>query len=147
MIPHDVHVAADSVNLADMEQLLRRSLQVTFFSNDRNSSPRRIGQLARELAESFARYMSGHTLADESVRGLGERLARDGIGHQSLLGLVDALHSIGWTYPLRDTKAPASVRYCNPLLAGYMRAREECLLKEQEQTRLALDRARSKISQ
>ena len=144
MIAGEIHAAIPAQpDIADLERRLRQSLQATFFSNDRNSSPRRVGQLARELAESFAHYLNGHA-PNEAVRDLGERLAHDGIGHQSVLGLIDSLHSIGWDYPrATDAMPPASVRYCNPLLAGYMRGRESALLKEQEQTRTALDRARS----
>jgi hypothetical protein len=40
-------------------------------------------------------------------------------------------------------RLPVSVRYSNPLLAGYMAGREAYLLQEQERTRLALERARA----
>ena len=147
MIARDIHaVAPGPLDLADLERRLRQSLQATFFDNDRNCSPRRLGLLARELTESFARYLNGEA-PDEAVRALGDRLARDGIGHQSVLGLIDSLHRVGWARAqAADSAPPASLGYCGPLLAGYMRGREDALLKEQEQTRLALDRARSQAS-
>jgi hypothetical protein len=60
------------------------------------------------------------------------------------LALIDVLHHVCWrSYDSTADGAPVSVQYCNPLLAGYMAGREADLLREQERTRLALERARA----
>ena len=136
--------AVATYSQADIEPLLRQSLQANVFSNDRNSSPRRVAQLIRELADSFVRYQHDQTV-DDAVRAFGQRLASDGIGHVAMLKLIATLHEFIWAH--RDgVEAPLSISYSSALLAGYMEEREAYLLKEQERSRLALERVRAQTS-
>lgn len=122
---------------------LLAALRTTMFGSRLLVTPRRLGQIAEEAAGSYQRYLAGEE-CDDTVEDFGQRLAQDGLGHRSTLALVGALHeSAGALAPCEPSVARAAARYSTHLLAGYMEAREAYLLKEQERTRLALERARA----
>lgn len=117
---------------------LQASLRATIFESRLAVTPRRLAQLADEVAADFIGYAACRDGA--MARARGRRLAGEGLGHSAALALVEALHMAAETPEQRQ----ATVAYCTPLLCGYMEAREEQLLREQERTRIALERARAR---
>lgn len=136
MAPADLATAAAWEALA---RQLQAALRATIFESRLAVTPRRLAQLADEAAADFIGYADGHN--DAMARALGRRLAGEGLGHRAALALVEALHSAAETQGQRQTTA----QYCTQLLWGYMEAREEHLLREQERTRIALERARARM--
>lgn len=129
----------DALDRAALAQRLNAALQATIFSSRLTVTPRRIGQLAAGCADSFQRYLLREE-DNEAVSAFGQQLAQDGLGHASLLALIEALQGFVWEQDMLDAARAAS-RYGLSLLAGYMAARESYLLAEQERTRVALGRA------
>lgn len=136
----DVPATLDTTVVA---QRLLTALRSTLFGSRLTITPRRISQIASEIAADFCHYTSGTGNAD-ATRTFGRRLANDGLGHSAVLALVSALHEVAWQHHQSEaTAAPISVSYNGALLAGYMEERETYLLKEQEISRLALERVRT----
>jgi hypothetical protein len=144
----DTHEQTTSARITTLDEThlvteLKQALQATIFTSSLRIAPRRVHQIAQEVAAAFRRFLEGQEHADIAYT-YGQALADEGISHQAILALIDALHRICWESAHRSTsESPVSVRYGNPLLAGYMAGREASLLREQERTRLALDRARA----
>jgi hypothetical protein len=128
----------------DLTAALQRALQATLFTSGLLITPRRVAQVAREIGHGFQAFVTQGDGA--SVYEAGQRLASDGLGHASVLAIVEALHESSWRQAAGAQEAqPASVSYCGKLLAGYMSERESSLLREQERTRVALERARAQL--
>jgi len=115
---------------------LKQALQATIFTSGLRIAPRRVQQISQEFAAAFRQFLEEQHA--ETAYAYGQRLSQEGIGHGAMLALVDVLHHVCW-----ESADPTSVQYGNPLLAGYMAGREAELLREQERTRLALERARA----
>jgi hypothetical protein len=125
---------------------LQQALQATIFHSRLRIAPRRMHQIAQQVATAFYEFLEQQE-DGESAYAFGQRLAHEGIGHHTILALIDVLHHTCWK-SAHDAggSLPASVRYGNPLLAGYMAGREAYLLQEQERARVALERARTQPS-
>jgi hypothetical protein len=137
------------VSLLDQELLeieLKRALQSTIFNSSLRISPRRMNQIAQDIAKMFGRFLEEQASA-ETTYAYGQHLAGEGVGHRTILALVEVLHCASWGQAdSRDASLPVSVRCSSQLLAGYMVGRETYLLQEQERTRLALERARAQTT-
>jgi hypothetical protein len=145
MLPEQSAPAPD----LDEERLaidLKRALQATVFTSNLRVSPRRVQQIALEIAATFRRFLAEPAYA-ETAYTYGQRLAGEGVGHRAMLALIEVLHRASWAgADLGGEDLPASVQCSSHLLAGYMAGREAYLLQEQERTRLALDRARAQAT-
>lgn len=146
----NLETCAAVLNSFDPDMLaasLRETLQSALFSSRRLITPRRVAQLSREVAESFTHSLS-ETADSTAVQDFGRRLGEAGLGHTAILALVTRLHVVGWKHSrtLTEDQTPASISYCEALLAGYMEYREHYLLSEQERVRQALDRAQARHS-
>jgi hypothetical protein len=140
---HSTSAGSASLDENHLVSELKQALQATIFTSSLRIAPRRVHQIAQEIAAAFRRFLEAQEHADIAYT-YGQTLAGEGISHQAILALIDALHRICWESAHRSTSgSPVSVRYGNPLLAGYMAEREASLLREQERTRLALERARA----
>jgi hypothetical protein len=127
----------------DLERSLQQALQATIFTSNLRVSPRRVNQIAREVATAFRQFLAAQDCA-APIFAYGQRLAGEGIGHKAILALVETLHCVAWERAdLGSARLPASVPCGSHLLAGYMAGREAYLLQEQERTRIALERARA----
>ena len=123
---------------------LQQALQATIFDSGLRIAPKRMHQIVQEVATAFRRFLEEHEHTDAAYT-FGQYLADAGVGHRTLLALMDVFHHTCWESAATTTgRSPASVRYGTPLLAGYMARREAYLLQEQERTRLALERARTR---
>lgn len=128
------------LNQALLEGEIQQALRKTVFSSGLSVSPRQTGRLARELVQTFFEYCAIED--NESVRSQGERLAVDGLGVSSALAVVEVLSRVCRRHsnPLEELPDVAG-RYVTNLLEGYIGAREQVLLQEQERTFRALLRA------
>ena len=136
-------VAAFLLDQGRLENELKRALQSTIFHSNLRISPRRVHQIALDIARMFGRFLEEQASA-ETIHAYGEHLAGEGVGHRTILALVEVLHRASWKQADgRDIDLPVSVQCSSQLLAGYMVGREAYLLQVQERTRLALERARA----
>ena len=127
--------ATDSISAG-----LHQALHETAFSNRRRISPRRLDEIGREEAGAFLEFLK--TGDEKVVLDRGEGLAREGLGHRSVLMMTETLRVF-----CRESVNPgdkAAGRYAAALLEGYMAGRENVLLNEQERTREAYLRARDR---
>lgn len=120
---------------------LLAALRSTMFGSRLTITPRRISQVADELGVAFQGYMI--VASDDAIEQLGKRLAEDGLGHSAAVKLVSTLLEFSEDIrPVASEIPRHAARFSMVLLAGYMGAREAYLLREQEITRKALERAR-----
>ena len=134
------------LNQERLEIELKRALQSTIFSSNLRVSPRRVNQIALEIAATFRQFLEVRS-SDASTFEYGQRLASEGVGHRTMLALIEVLHRASWAQPdVGGEDLPASVQCSSQLLAGYMAGREAYLLQEQERTRMALDRTRTQTT-
>jgi hypothetical protein len=131
---------APKLDEARLVKDLERALHTTLFSCTGRITPRRVKQIAQEMAEAFLRFMQEET--PTATRTYGQQLAQEGIGHRAALSLSEALRQACWRSANPGGKLmPVSGRYVIALLEGYMAEREALLLREQGRTREALGRA------
>jgi hypothetical protein len=104
-----------------------------------------VHQIALEVAATFCQFLTAQDIGAPTY-AYGQRLADEGIGHRTILALIEVLHRASWEHAEVGTDLPASVQCSSHLLAGYMAGREAYLLQEQERTRLALERARTQAT-
>jgi hypothetical protein len=139
-------VPAASLEQERLENELKRALQSTIFNSNLRIAPRRLNQIALDIAKMFGRFLKEQSSA-ETAYAYGQHLAGEGVGHRTILALVEVLHCASWEQAdTRDMDLPVSIQCSSQLLAGYMVSREAYLLQEQERTRLALERARAQTS-
>ena len=130
----------------DSEQLaadLKQALQATMFTSTLRISPRHLQRIAQEAAAKVEHFIAGNDDA-EQMHAYGHHLVAEGFGRQSLLALVQVINRTLWESgdpALQQIAISASLTH--PLLDGYIAGREAHLLREQERTRVALERART----
>ncbi len=127
---------------------LHQTLRAMSMSNRMLISPRRLEEMAQEEVEAFLHFLE--TGDEEGIRRRGGRRASEGLGGRSALAMTEALRRACWTANLEKetlhVALEASGRYANAFLEGYMSAREEEILREQERTRHAFQRVLEKQS-
>lgn len=130
--------AFDSINF---QTAIKQALQETMFLNALGINPRQLRNTVETCSSCFNRFLSDGDPAGVEI--YGQQLASIGMGHQGVLALVQAINQ--WCGKADNTllsEIALSSRFSLPLLRGYMQAREQRILFQQEQTRIALDRAR-----
>lgn len=120
---------------ATLAQALRREA----FSNRMLIAPRQLDQIGEKVAVDFLGFLEAEDV--KTVQAYGQQLALEGLGHRSLLLMIEALRQACWENTNITELLSVSGRYANALLEGYMTGREEDLLREQERTRRAFQRA------
>jgi hypothetical protein len=121
---------------------LEQALQATLFTSTLRIAPRRIRQIAQQKGATFCRFLQqpGDTA---TIYAQGQHLATEGIGHRAILSMVAVIYRHTWS--ACDTMVDTLALYSGALLEGYMTEREAHVLREQERTRLAWERARSNM--
>ena len=134
-----------STRMIDHEHLaleLKQALRATMFSSTLRVAPRHLQQLADQLATLIAHALE-HDLDTTILYNHGAQLVADGLSHRAILGMTLAINRFCWNHNDPDVQqAAVNGSLVQPILEGYMHAREAHLLREQELTRKALDRAR-----
>jgi len=130
------------LSAAELTVKLAGALKATLFASNLRINPRRLQTIAADTAGSYLAFAAGEQEPD-AVTSYGRGLATDGLGHATLLALVDRLLRAAWEAEPTEGAPSKALSYTTALLAGYMAAREEALLQEQERTRAALERVRA----
>jgi signal transduction histidine kinase len=126
------------VNRADLIGLYRRSLQEDLFSNRTEVHPRELAQIAVEEVEALLSYLGDPTFP---VVEHGDKFCKKGLSEQTLLGLVRTTrHFFLSHFTGDDVVETLNIigRYQNGLVRGFIKAREQMILEEQERIRGAL---------
>jgi hypothetical protein len=134
--------APSALSAAELTERLTGALRATLFASNLRINPRRLQSIAAAAADSYRGFAAGGQ-EPAAAHAYGRSLAADGLGHAGALALVEALLMAAWSEEPATAAPPAALSYTSALLAGYMAAREEALLQEQERTRVALDRVRA----
>jgi two-component system cell cycle sensor histidine kinase/response regulator CckA len=136
-------------------ELIRRldaCLRETAFENRYFLHPRRFAELGKELTALFLSFLDLEAAAQPVSRG--RQLANEGVGEKTILALVSTFKTFcrdeagGREKSTKTAVALEAADRSNDLLVyGYMKGREELLLKDQEQLRRALSAALESQSQ
>lgn len=125
---------------------LGQALMANAFSNRMLIAPRRLAQIGQEEVANFFNFLQTQDthLAVEH----GNRLAREGLGHTTVLSMTSTLRRTSASVNAVTNDAVIKITelaesYTTALLEGYMSGREEELLQEQERTRNAFTRTQS----
>lgn len=119
---------------------IAQELRETIFASGLRVSPRRVKQIAQELAADFFSYIDAPN--GEMEKASGRRLAQDGLGHRSILQATEAIRRTCRERSYPSVQLPeVAGRYVGLILEGYMAGREELLLQVQERTHRAFLRA------
>lgn len=123
---------------------MRSALEEHAFTNRALFPPRQLAGFAQQEAEAFLAFLESGD--ERAAQEQGRNLARAGLSHRSVLALTQALQEVGWEsanpeVALWPPLQKAIGRYIRAFLEGYMAAREESILEQQEKTRQALMRA------
>jgi hypothetical protein len=116
---------------------LQDALRQTVFSSGLSISPRRLGQIAQMLGDTFLDSLA--TDDDVAAASLGQQLAADGLSPRSVVAVTDRLRSVGATSSSSTpgsgiTVQAATSRFCAAFLVGYMEGREQAIQQEAERS-------------
>jgi two-component system cell cycle sensor histidine kinase/response regulator CckA len=133
-----------------LAEALDASLRETAFDNRYALHPRRLSELAQEIGGILIRFLEGSSAADPQE--LGRKLAHEGIGERTIAVLGTDFRrfvreELARNRQTRDAALIALDAFVESLLTGFMTAREEQILADQEQLRRALSRALESQSQ
>jgi PAS domain S-box-containing protein len=125
-------------------------LRETAFDNRYSLHPRRLAELGSEIVRSLLQSMEDRSTVD--AFGFGLRLAREGIGEKTILHVDTRIRRFVRDEPDGDRESRAAAldavdTFMEDLLAGFMKAREDQILTDQEQLRRALATALESQSQ
>jgi signal transduction histidine kinase len=126
------------VNRADLINLYQQSMQRDLFSNRTEVRPRELAQLAAEEVEALLGYLRDPAFP---VFEHGGEVCKKGLSDQTLLGLARATRQFFLTYFAGDDLVEMLNilgRYQNSMIRGFINAREQMILAEQERIRGAL---------
>ena len=132
-------MSTEGLSLEALTANLRASLRRTALSNRMLLAPRRLDEVGAQVARAFLQFVESED--EKGAYAYGRQLALEGLGHRAILEMTEALRQ-----SCRELGNPGSLpttagRYANALLEGYMAGREEDLLREQERTQRAFQRA------
>lgn len=115
---------------------LQRALRETVFSSGLRISPRRLSEIAGDMAHIFLGYVAD---ADDTAPSrLGQQLADDGLAPKSVVAVTDRLRMVASKASNSIETLPEVVAgFCAALLIGFMVTREEIILLEAERTHRA----------
>ena len=123
---------------ADLIDLYRQSLQENLFSNRSEVRPRELSQIAAEEVEALLSYL--HDPAFPSFEH-GVNLCKKGLSDQTLLGLSrETRHFFLSHFTGEHVVETLNIlgHYQNSVMRGFIKAREQLILEEQERIRGAL---------
>jgi hypothetical protein len=121
---------------ASLTAEIAKALRATLFSSRLSVAPRRVNELAGQMAQQFFAFFESKDQA--AAQGYGGALAREGIGTRSALEMTEAVRRVArqQSNPLTELPDVAGV-FCNALLEGFMDAQAQMLLEVQERTHRA----------
>jgi signal transduction histidine kinase len=134
------------VDREELIQLYRQSLQEDLFSNRGEVRPRELAQIAAEEVEALFSYLRNSVFP---VFEHGSAFCRKGLSEQTLLGLIRATRQFFLSHITGDDVVETLNilgHYQNGLVRGFIKAREQMVLEEQERIRGALQVAISRYT-
>jgi two-component system, cell cycle sensor histidine kinase and response regulator CckA len=134
----------------ELVERLTTRLRETAFDNRYFLSPKRFPGLGTELASLFMALFEGDPAANPVARG--QSLAGEGVGEKTILALVSVFKAFAREHlGVRSVELSDALGACDSstdlVVHGFMKGREELLLKDQEQLRRALSAALESQSQ
>jgi hypothetical protein len=132
----ETNTLAEHLDIAGLTAEIARALRATLFSSRLSVAPRRVNDLAGQMAQQFFTF---HESRDQAAAlEHGKALAREGIGGRSALEMTEAVRRVArqQSNPLIDLPDIAGA-FCNALLEGFMDAQAQILLEVQERTHRA----------
>ena len=124
------------LNEASLAAAIAKALRSTLFSSRLSVAPRRINELAGQMAQQFLAFIEHNDQA--AALDYGKALAREGIGTPSALEMTEAVRrAVRRQFdPLVELPEVAGA-FCNALLEGFMEGQAQMLLEVQERTHRA----------
>lgn len=125
-------------NRAELTDLYRKSLQEDLFSNRGEIRPRDLAQIAAEEVEALLNYLHDPAFP---VFEHGGKFCKKGLSEQTLLGLARVTRQFFLRHFTGDDVVEMLNiigRYQNNAVRGFIKAREQMILDEQERIRGAL---------
>jgi len=115
---------------------IAKALRSTVFSSRLSVAPRRINELAGQMAQQFFAFVEHRE--QTAALDYGKGLAREGIGTRSALEMTEAVRrAVRRQFdPLAELPEVAGA-FCNALLEGFMDGQAQMLLEVQERTHRA----------
>ncbi len=134
--PAETNALAEHLDIAGLTTEIARALRATLFSSRLSVAPRRVNELASQMAQHFFTFYESRDQA--AALEYGKALAREGIGARSALEMTEAVRRVArqQSNPLTDLPDIAGA-FCNALLEGFMDAQAQILLEVQERTHRA----------
>ncbi len=126
------------VSRADLIDLYSQSLQENMFSNRGEIRPRELAQIATEEVDALLSFLRDPAFPVFEHGGI---FCKKGLSEQTLLGLARATRQFFLSHFTGDDVVETLNiigRYQNGLVHGFIKAREQMILEEQEQIRGAL---------
>jgi two-component system, cell cycle sensor histidine kinase and response regulator CckA len=138
----DMSPTIDALRTSEPQLLgaINAALLATAFENRFSLHPRRLAEIGQAFCRGFVDHLG--TGDEEAAAGLGSRCAHEGLGDDTIPVLLARIQGF-----LIETLGPdigllmAVDRFATPLLRGFMTAREDQILRDQEQLRRALTSA------
>lgn len=134
--PAEPITLAEHLDIASLTAEIARALRATLFSSRLSVAPRRVNELASQMAQQFFAFYESRDQA--AALEQGKALAREGIGARSALEMTEAVRRTARekANPLVELPDIAGA-FCNALLEGFMDAQAQILLEVQERTHRA----------
>lgn len=134
--PAEPITLAEHLDIASLTAEIARALRATLFSSRLSVAPRRVNELASQMAQQFFAFYESRDQA--AALEQGKALAREGIGARSALEMTEAVRRTARekSNPLVELPDIAGA-FCNALLEGFMDAQAQILLEVQERTHRA----------
>jgi hypothetical protein len=126
----------EHLDIASLTAEVAQALRATLFSSRLSVAPRRVNELAGQMAQQFFAFYDSRDQA--AALDYGKALAREGIGARSALEMTEAVRRTARqrSNPLVELPEIAGA-FCNALLEGFMDAQAQILLEVQERTHRA----------
>jgi hypothetical protein len=127
---------AQHLDEASLSAEIARALRATLFFSRLSVAPRRVNELAGQMAQQFLAFYDSRDQA--AALSYGSALAREGIGARSALEMTEAVRRVArqQSNPLVELPDIAGV-FCNALLEGFIDSQAQMLLEVQERTHRA----------
>jgi hypothetical protein len=126
----------DYLDSAGLIAEIARALRATLFSSRLNVAPRRVNELAGQMAQQFFAFYDSRDQG--AALDYGKALAREGIGARSALEMTEAVRRTARQQSNALVELPEIAgAFCNALLEGFMDAQAQILLEVQERTHRA----------
>jgi hypothetical protein len=127
---------AQHLSEASLTAEIAKALRATLFSSRLSVAPRRVNELAGQMAQQFIAFYDGRDQA--AALAYGSALAREGIGARSALEMTEAVRRVARQQSNPLTELPdVTGAFCNALLEGFMESQAQMLLEVQERTHRA----------